>query len=817
MQSTLPSWFHPRSRGPALFLRILLFGAPLALALSFFLHRSPSHHAGLHIPIDRQKVIEAAHRSAARLSLDTRGWSAHVGTLVNPDMVDYFRLRPLPQSVRARSFAGELGAKVMLVQPGGGLWINFTFAADGTELSYRLSGKDLRPAEPLPDEQLETLGAAHLQPLASELSMEQLGTAEVSVNEAAGVAGVRRVTYRPFVPSTPDLEFSLSLDFLGSQVIAREVRAEASEMFTGRFLKQSRSLRTYGNLFRATLLLAFSLYAGFCFSRRIADREAPVLRAVALAALPLVFSVSMFLSDPALSAEDLNPQALAASGLLVGLLTRLFNFSLQGMFMGIGYGGAESYLREIFPGKLVSLDALLKGRLFSANAGQSVITGAAFGCWLVLIYHLFLPFTGNPVSSTILVNTAIGLSKHPFLLFFFKSILVTLFMGSVSLLVPLLIFRRLARRPALMFLVLFLTALLIGAMDEPSAPDAPDYWLRGAVTALALVASFFLWDYLAALVAWTTLSLLAPFADMLERMPAWHAALPFAVGVATITFLPMLAAAFRGRLYEEKELLPRYARVQAERLSLQAELSAAREAQLRLLPASLPQIPGLSLAASCTPAREVGGDFYDFLVLEDGCLGIIVAEGGNDGLASALTIALAKGFLLFESAAFRDVAKTLYDLENALGENLQRTGGRTAIALLLVNPSDRSVSIARAGTFPRILALDPSGSTREATLLEDAASGIARGSLSIHDAGSLLIFTDGLARLAEQRHQGDIESLLRRATAFSAASTATTIHDTLLDALLTRDRKVPHDLADDITAVVVTFDSAAAGAREEVA
>jgi serine phosphatase RsbU (regulator of sigma subunit) len=817
MQSPVPSWFHPRSTNQALFLRLLLFGAPLALALSFLLHETPGHHAAFHIPIDRQKVIRAAHQTASRLHLDTRGWSEHVSTHANPDMVDYFRLKPLPQSLRARSFAGELGANVMLSEPGGGTHLNVTFAADGTELAYRIGGKDLRPAEPLAEDEMLALATLELQSLVSELSMEALGAAEISVSEAAGVAGVRRVTFRPFSPDAPDIEYSVSLDFLGPRIIAREIRAEASEMFTGRFLRQSRSLRAYGNLLRTALLIAFCLYAGLNFSRRIADREAPVLRAIALTAVAPAFGVVLYLSDPALFAGALKPESFTAAGLIAGLLGRLFNLSLQGMFMGIGYGGAESYLREAFPGKLVSLDAVLKGRIFSANAGQAVITGAAIGCWLVLAYHLLLPLTGNPVNSTILVNTTIALSKHPWSLFFLKSVVVTLFVGSISLLVPLLIFRRLAHRPLAMALALLATALLIGTMDEPSAPDAPDFWLRSFITALTLIGAFFFWDFLAALTAWTTLSLLAPLADMLDRMPAWHSALPFAVAAAGGTLLPMLVAAIRGRRYEEKELLPRYARVQAERLSLQAELSAAREAQLRLLPAVLPEVAGLSLAASCTPAREVGGDFYDFIQLDDGSLGIIVAEGGNDGLASALTIALAKGFLLFESAAFHDLSKTLCDLENALGENLQRSSGRTAIALLLVNPADRSVSIARAGDFPHILALSASGSTREASLLEDSASGIARGALTLDPGDSLLIYTDGLAWLARQRNQGDIDAILRKAAGFSATRSASSIHGVILDSLLTRERKIPHDLADDITAVVVTFTGAAAGARQEVA
>ena len=82
------------------------------------------------------------------------------------------------------------------------------------------------------------------------MSLEGLGTPEITASEAAGLSGVRRVTYRPFAPTAPDAEFSIQLDFLGGRLIAREVKAEPSEPFTARFQRQSTSLSTFGNLFR---------------------------------------------------------------------------------------------------------------------------------------------------------------------------------------------------------------------------------------------------------------------------------------------------------------------------------------------------------------------------------------------------------------------------------------------------------------------------------------------------------------------------------------------------------------------------------------
>lgn len=817
MDSSAPSWFKLGSRRKALPFHGFLIGAPLALLLSFQLHHLASHRADFHIAVDRGRMIEIARQTAAKLQIDVTGWSVEARTHINRDIVEYFRWMPAPQSAPARRFAGELGGEVLLVSPRKDAGLEVTIGADGTELGYRLSGSILKPAEPIGEEEMLAISLLELQTLLAGLALEGVGTPEITVNETEGLAGVRRVTFRPLARKYPDIQFTVQLDFLGNRIISRDILAEVSEPFAERVLRSSRSTETMGNIFRLVVYIFLSLYAAFRFSKRIADGEAAIRRAVALSVFLPAFGAVLFLIDPALAVTEMKPQSFAAAGLFAAFLSRLFSYMIQGIVMGMSYGGGEGFIRESFPGKLISLDAALKGRIFSSNVGQAVITGVAAGCWLVLGYHLLLPITGNPVSSVVLANTAIGFSKHPWFLYFVKSSLIAVFAGTVCLLVPILVFGKLANRPRLLLLALLLLAVSLGPVDEGHRPDAADFWLRSGLMAAALVGTFFLWDFVAAVSACTFVGLLAPMADMLERMPAWQTYLPVAGAQAAVTLLPMLYAALRGKACKEEELLPHYARVQAERLALQAELSAAREAQLRLLPAAPPETAGISLAASCFPAREVAGDFYDFIELDDGGLGVIVAEGGSDGVASALTIALAKGFLMFESGACRDVHRTLGELERVLGENLQRESGRTAIALLVLDPARRHVAMARVGEFPRIIALNAAGVTRDASLLRDTDDGIARGSLTLSAGDSLLVFTDGLARLADQRGHGEVEKILRRAAGFRGRSTASAIHETILSALLPKDRRAPADLADDITSVVISFQDAAAADRQEVA
>ena len=65
----------------------------------------------------------------------------------------------------------------------------------------------------------------------------------------------------------------------------------------------------------------------------------------------------------------------------------------------------------------------------------------------------------------------------------------------------------------------------------------------------------------------------------------------------------------------------------AQRERVNRELKIAREVQQRLFPQHLPVVEGLDLAAYCRPQQGVGGDYYDFLSLENGeCLGIAIGD-----------------------------------------------------------------------------------------------------------------------------------------------------------------------------------------------
>jgi predicted ester cyclase len=82
-----------------------------------------------------------------------------------------------------------------------------------------------------------------------------------------------------------------------------------------------------------------------------------------------------------------------------------------------------------------------------------------------------------------------------------------------------------------------------------------------------------------------------------------------------------------------------------ERERIEQELQVARQIQQELLPEATPELDGWQIAAYYGPAREVGGDFYDFLEFPDGRLGLVVGDATGHGMPAALVMATTRGML----------------------------------------------------------------------------------------------------------------------------------------------------------------------------
>jgi ligand-binding sensor domain-containing protein/serine phosphatase RsbU (regulator of sigma subunit) len=148
----------------------------------------------------------------------------------------------------------------------------------------------------------------------------------------------------------------------------------------------------------------------------------------------------------------------------------------------------------------------------------------------------------------------------------------------------------------------------------------------------------------------------------IEVTPPWWRT-NIAYVIYTITFFSLLYGVRRVEInrreqktkLRENEL--RLKATEAEKRAIQIEndrktkeLEEARELQLSMLPKELPQLPNLEIAAFMRTATEVGGDYYDFIVEENGVLSVAFGDATGHGLQAGTMVTLMKGFFTSDSS-----------------------------------------------------------------------------------------------------------------------------------------------------------------------
>jgi serine phosphatase RsbU (regulator of sigma subunit) len=158
-----------------------------------------------------------------------------------------------------------------------------------------------------------------------------------------------------------------------------------------------------------------------------------------------------------------------------------------------------------------------------------------------------------------------------------------------------------------------------------------------------------------------------------------------------------LAGSFNSMTASVEELLQQ----KAEKERLEQELRIARNIQMSLLPQGPLRMPGLSLTAHCEPAREVGGDYYDFLPLDAGRLGILIADVSGKGTSAALYMAELKGLMLSLSQLHTSPRALLIDANRIISHHLDSRSFIT-MTYAIVDMHERTLTYARAGHCPLI-------------------------------------------------------------------------------------------------------------------
>ncbi len=136
-----------------------------------------------------------------------------------------------------------------------------------------------------------------------------------------------------------------------------------------------------------------------------------------------------------------------------------------------------------------------------------------------------------------------------------------------------------------------------------------------------------------------------------------------------------------------------------EKKRMEEELRIAHEIQMSLLPQAPASIPGLSITALCVPAREVGGDYYDFLPLDEHRLGFLIADVAGKGTSAALYMAELKGLMLSLSQTYGSPRELLIMANRLIAAHLDARSFIT-MTYAVIDLQRRTLTFARAGHTP---------------------------------------------------------------------------------------------------------------------
>jgi serine phosphatase RsbU (regulator of sigma subunit) len=281
----------------------------------------------------------------------------------------------------------------------------------------------------------------------------------------------------------------------------------------------------------------------------------------------------------------------------------------------------------------------------------------------------------------------------------------------------------------------------------------------------------------------------------------------FDVGAVDYIHKPFSPAVVKARVQTHLVLRAIRQQLAQQLLVIQKELETARQIQQSILPESAPRMAGLDIAARYVPMAAVAGDFYDFIVLDDKRIGILVADVSGHGMPAALIASMLKIALAAQARHAADPASVLHGLNQALCGKFQHHYVTAAYAF--IDLEKHSLTYAGAGHPPMLL-----WSATSAGVRDISENGLFLGKFDFATYSSVevpllpgdwgLLYTDGVS---ETTNAADVEFGTGRFREFLASGESTSA-DQMADRLLEElwywsEHRQGEDLNDDITMVAI--------------
>lgn len=225
-------------------------------------------------------------------------------------------------------------------------------------------------------------------------------------------------------------------------------------------------------------------------------------------------------------------------------------------------------------------------------------------------------------------------------------------------------------------LILALIVVSVASIGVESLPALPEWALQALHASEILIVAVFSFEYLLRVIAarnpFTFIFSYQGAIDLLSVAPfylgGFDARWLRALRLLRLLRVLKLQTHVLERVVEERtrELQEKNAALEKAQAQLKAELEVARSLQLAILPSSFPARAGCQGAARMIPATTMGGDFYDFIELPDGRIGLVIADVSGHGVPAAFFMAVARTNLRELAPRYTDAGECLAQANEAL-------------------------------------------------------------------------------------------------------------------------------------------------------
>ncbi len=246
--------------------------------------------------------------------------------------------------------------------------------------------------------------------------------------------------------------------------------------------------------------------------------------------------------------------------------------------------------------------------------------------------------------------------------------------------------------------------------------------------------------------------------------------LDFHVDIDTGDELEELASSFNTMASDLKTQMAQLEKTTRAKEKIERELQIAHDIQKGFLPIKAPEIEGYKMAGVNLPAREVGGDFYDFIELGDGKIGIVIADVSGKGVPAALFMAISKTLLRTNAKRILDPVEALKEVNSIILDESD-SGMFVTLFYAILDQTEHTLTFINAGHNPPILMKKDN---LEIALLK--AKGIPIGVLDDLDLESktigleenelVFLYTDGVTEAINEKDEefgtDRLEAIIRR-------------------------------------------------------